>query len=84
MDDWTVRPVGGGRRRSVDVLPVAASNVDLAAAVASGRFRADLLYRLNTVEIALPPLRERADFAAIARYTLGSAGTWVGGSTTQR
>ena len=72
LDDWTVRPVGGGRRRSVDVLPVAASNVDLAAAVASRRFRADLLYRLNTVEIALPPLRERADFAAIARYTLGS------------
>jgi sigma-54 dependent transcriptional regulator, acetoin dehydrogenase operon transcriptional activator AcoR len=72
LDDWTVRPVGGGRRRSVDVLPVAASNVDLAAAVASGRFRADLLYRLNTVEIALPPLRDRADFAAIARYTLGS------------
>jgi len=72
LDDWTVRPVAGGRRRSVDVLPVAATNVDLTAAVASGRFRADLLYRLNTEEIALPPLRDRADFAAIARNALGS------------
>jgi transcriptional regulator of acetoin/glycerol metabolism len=70
LDDWTVRPVGGGRRRQTDVMLVAATNVDLASAVASGRFRTDLLYRLNTVEIVLPPLRARADFAAIARFTL--------------
>jgi transcriptional regulator of acetoin/glycerol metabolism len=70
LDDWTVRPVGGSRRRQADVFLVAATNADLASAVASGRFRADLLYRLNTVEIALPPLRDRADFAAIARYLL--------------
>jgi transcriptional regulator of acetoin/glycerol metabolism len=77
LDDWTVRPVGGGRRRQADVLVVSATNVDLSSAVASGRFRIDLLYRLNTVEIALPPLRERADFAAIARYTLqGNAPGW--------
>jgi transcriptional regulator with PAS, ATPase and Fis domain len=71
LDDWIVCPVGGGRRRGVDVLLVAAANVDLAAEAASGRFRADLLYRLNTVEIALPPLRLRTDFAAIARFALG-------------
>jgi sigma-54 dependent transcriptional regulator, acetoin dehydrogenase operon transcriptional activator AcoR len=70
LDDWTVRPVGGGRRRQADVLLVAATNVDLASAVASGRFRADLFYRLNTVEISLPPLRTRADFATIARCAL--------------
>lgn len=70
LDDWTVRPVGGGKRRQVDILLVAATNVDLDAAVASGRFRADLLYRLNTVQIILPPLRNRTDFAAIAQHLL--------------
>jgi transcriptional regulator with PAS, ATPase and Fis domain len=72
LDDWGVRPVGGGRRRQADVLLVAATNVDLSQAVATGRFRADLFYRLNTVEIALPPLRARADFPAIARHLLGN------------
>jgi transcriptional regulator of acetoin/glycerol metabolism len=71
LDDWIVCPVGGGRRRPVDVLLVAAANFDLAAAATAGRFRTDLLYRLNTVEIALPPLRLRTDFAAIARFALG-------------
>jgi transcriptional regulator of acetoin/glycerol metabolism len=70
LDDWTVRPIGGGRRRQADIMLVAATNMDLASAVASGRFRADLLYRLNTVEIVLPALRARADFAAITRFTL--------------
>jgi transcriptional regulator of acetoin/glycerol metabolism len=70
LDDWIVCPVGGGHRRQVDVQLVTATNVDLAASVASGRFRADLLYRLNTVEVTLPPLRHRTDFAAIARFAL--------------
>ncbi len=70
LDDWTVRPVGGGRRRQVDVLLVAATNVDLQQAVAAGRFRADLLYRINTVEVTLPPLSSRTDFALIARRLL--------------
>ncbi len=70
LDDWTVRPVGGGRRRQVDVLLVAATNVDLERAVADGRFRADLLYRINTVDVTMPPLSARGDFAAIARRVL--------------
>ncbi|MGI4952561.1 MAG: sigma-54-dependent Fis family transcriptional regulator [Janthinobacterium lividum] len=70
LDDWTLRPVGGGRRRQVDVLLVAATNVDLDAAVAAGRFRADLLHRINTVEVGLPPLRRRSDFGAVARRIL--------------
>jgi transcriptional regulator of acetoin/glycerol metabolism len=71
LDDWTVRPVGGGRRRQVDVLLLAATNVDLGEAMAAGRFRADLFYRLNTVEVVLPPLRVRSDFASIVRHLLG-------------
>ncbi len=70
LDDWTIRPVGSTRHRTVDVLLLAATNADLDAEVAAGRFRADLLYRLNTAEITLPPLNQRSDFTAIARHLL--------------
>jgi transcriptional regulator of acetoin/glycerol metabolism len=70
LDDWTIRPVGGGKRRRVDIQLVAATNVDIEAAMAAGRFRADLYWRLNTLEVTLPPLRERSDIAAIARQLL--------------
>ena len=69
LDDWTVRPVGGGSR-VVDVLLVSATNADLSASIAKGRFSSDLLYRLNTLEVTLPRLRERADFAEIVRHLL--------------
>ena len=73
LDDWQVHPVGGGRPRRVDVLLVAATNVAVQEAVANGRFRADLYYRLDTVGVLLPPLRARADFATIARRVLAEA-----------
>jgi NtrC-family two-component system response regulator AlgB len=53
--------VGESTTRTADVRVVAATNRDLDAAVKEGRFREDLLFRLNVIEIALPPLRERAD-----------------------
>jgi sigma-54 dependent transcriptional regulator, acetoin dehydrogenase operon transcriptional activator AcoR len=70
LDDWTFRPLGGGRVRQVDVLLVSATNADLEPRVASGRFRADLLYRLNTIEVHLPPLAERSDFAGLVMALL--------------
>ncbi len=66
--------VGSGRTRRVDVRVIAATNVDIRKEVAEGRFREDLLYRLNTVEIHLPPLRERTeDIPALAMHFLGHA-----------
>lgn len=55
-----IERLGSEKAQKVDVRLVAATNVDLARAVAEGRFRADLFYRLNPYPIDLPPLRERA------------------------
>jgi DNA-binding NtrC family response regulator len=53
--------VGSSKTRQADVRILSATNSDVSAEVEAGRFRQDLLYRLNTVEIALPPLRDRRD-----------------------
>ena len=70
LDDRCVRPVGGTKQRVVDVQLLAASHADLAGEVAARRFRQDLLYRLNVVEVRLPPLRQRSDLAAAVHFML--------------
>jgi DNA-binding NtrC family response regulator len=65
--------LGSSRTRTVDVRLVSATNADLNTEVAEGRFRQDLLFRLNTVEIEVPPLRNRReDIPVLARHFLGA------------
>ncbi len=61
LEEHEVRPVGEDRGHPVDVRIVTATHRDLAALAQAGSFRQDLLYRLDVVRIALPPLRERPD-----------------------
>lgn len=60
LEERRVVRVGGSKETAVDVKIIAATNKDLEREAAQGRFRADLLYRLNVVRIQIPPLRERA------------------------
>ena len=63
--------LGSSRTRRVDVRIVSATNADIDGEVVAGRFRQDLLFRLNTIEIALPPLRDRRDdIPALAAHFL--------------
>jgi len=63
--------VGSSKTRRVDVRILSATNSDLVAEVTAGRFRRDLLFRLNTIEVHLPPLRERReDILPLARHFL--------------
>jgi two-component system response regulator PilR (NtrC family) len=61
IQEKTVRPIGEEREQPVDVRILSATHRDLAELVAAGRFREDLYYRINVIELRVPPLRERGD-----------------------
>ncbi len=74
LETGEVQRVGSSKVRFVDVRVLSATNADLEEAVADGRFREDLLYRLNTVEVHLPPLRDRReDLVPLALHFLHRA-----------
>ncbi len=71
LEACEIERLGSSRSRKIDVRVISATNSDLQAACASGQFREDLLFRLNTVEIHIPPLRERReDIATLAMHFL--------------
>jgi DNA-binding NtrC family response regulator len=71
LQSGEVQPIGARMPREVDVRVIAATNRRLAEEVEAGRFREDLYYRLNVVQVTIPPLRERkGDVADLARHLL--------------
>lgn len=71
LEERSIRRVGGTRNIPVDVRIIAATHVNIAAAVRAGGFREDLYYRLNVVPVELPPLRaRREDILPLARHFL--------------
>lgn len=74
LQESEIRRVGASHARQVDIRLVAATHRDLAALVAQGDFREDLYFRINVMEIRLPPLRERReDIPSLARFFLEKA-----------
>ncbi len=75
VEQKSVTPVGGSQPQAVRVKIITATNLDLVDMVAQGTFRSDLFYRLNTLQIELPPLRHRpADIEPLARAFLSEFG----------
>lgn len=72
IEKRTISRLGSTKVRNVDVRIIAATNAELGRMVTDGRFRQDLLYRINTIELHIPPLRERGeDILLLADYFAG-------------
>ena len=79
LEDMRFRRLGETQDRRVDVRLIAATHRDLGALVAEGKFREDLYYRINTVPLAVPPLRARGpDLLSLARSLVARIGTELG------
>ena len=79
LQEREIQRVGGNNSIPVDVRVLAATHRDLNALVAEGRFREDLLYRLNVVPVEVPPLRERvADIPLLVQYFIDRFGKKAG------
>jgi two-component system, NtrC family, response regulator HydG len=79
IEDKRVRPLGATDETTVDVRVIAATNADLEKAVADGRFRSDLFYRIATVTMAVPPLRDRPeDIPLLTKHFMMRANTEAG------
>jgi DNA-binding NtrC family response regulator len=83
LQEREIERVGGSRAIGIDVRIIAATNADLRQAVAGGRFREDLFYRLHVVPIAVPPLRHRReDVAPLARHFMAKYARQFGKTVT--
>ena len=79
IEKRVVSRIGGNKSKNVDVRLICATNADLYSKVRVGVFRQDLLYRINTIELHLPPLRERGyDVILLAEYFIRTMATKYG------
>ena len=83
LQEMEFEPVGSSRTHAVDARVILATNEDLSALVAAGRFRADLFWRVNVITIEMPPLRQRAsDIPSLAAHFLARAAAHAGREVT--
>ena len=79
LQSYEYSPVGESKTLKADIRIVAATNIDLEEAVAAGKFREDLYYRLNVIHLQLPPLRERKeDLALLIDWFVGKTSSRIG------
>src|SRR4029079_4163088 len=79
LQERELRPLGAARPEKVDVRVLSATNRDLDQPMSEGAFREDLFYRLNVIEVVLPPLRDRAeDVLPLAEHFVAEAAKRIG------
>jgi two-component system response regulator PilR (NtrC family) len=84
VQERAIKPVGGNNDIAVDIRIISATNKDLEKEVIANRFREDLFYRLNVIEIKVPPLRERkSDLPALAQHFLEKCARDMGKEVTK-